>query len=70
MNIDYVFLLFKKNKYLIYLYFKRYPSFIDALRDLNDALCLMHLFGQLSAEGSIKRNQIETSRRLALEFQR
>ncbi|GLI67532.1 hypothetical protein VaNZ11_011746, partial [Volvox africanus] len=50
---------------------ERYPSFIDALRDLDDALTLNHLFATLPAESKygIPPKVVHTSRRLALEWQ-
>eukprot|EP00191_Tetraselmis_sp_GSL018_P022306 CAMPEP_0177627754 /NCGR_PEP_ID=MMETSP0419_2-20121207/31372_1 /TAXON_ID=582737 /ORGANISM="Tetraselmis sp., Strain GSL018" /LENGTH=356 /DNA_ID=CAMNT_0019128929 /DNA_START=19 /DNA_END=1087 /DNA_ORIENTATION=- len=50
---------------------ERYPSFIDALRDLDDALSLVFLFATLPAEQQhkIPARQVELSRRLALEWQ-
>lgn len=50
---------------------ERYPSFIDALRDIDDALTLIHLFAVLPAETtrSIPSERVQMSRRLALEWQ-
>ena len=60
----------QKPKYsLIPIVKERYPSFTDALRDLNDPLCMIHLFAHLSANNKITPQRIESSRRLSLEFQ-
>eukprot|EP00854_Cymbomonas_tetramitiformis_P014699 gene14699-17367_t len=50
---------------------ERYPSFIDALRDLDDPLSLIHLFAVLPAEKRLKVNNtmVQKARRLSLEFQ-
>eukprot|EP00873_Tetraselmis_striata_P029460 jgi/Tetstr1/449724/TSEL_036791.t1 len=50
---------------------ERYPSFIDALRDIDDALTLVFLFATLPADKHHKLPQktIEASRRIALEWQ-
>lgn len=49
----------------------RYPTFSDALRDLDDALTLVHLFATLPAEQSvgIPRAAVALASRLALEWQ-
>ena len=47
----------------------RYPSFIDALRDLDDCLCHVFLFASLPVADKIESKHIEESRRLAAEFQ-
>lgn len=49
----------------------RYPSFVDALRDLDDPLTMVHLFATLPAEAAhgIPAKVVATSRRLALEWQ-
>eukprot|EP00245_Coleochaete_scutata_P015611 TRINITY_DN7041_c0_g2_i1.p1 TRINITY_DN7041_c0_g2~~TRINITY_DN7041_c0_g2_i1.p1 ORF type:complete len:638 (+),score=158.76 TRINITY_DN7041_c0_g2_i1:189-2102(+) len=50
---------------------ERYPSFIDAVRDLDDPLTLVHLFASLPADSNfnIPADSIHTARRLCLEWQ-
>ncbi|KXZ46900.1 hypothetical protein GPECTOR_39g394 [Gonium pectorale] len=50
---------------------ERYPSFVDALRDMDDALTMVHLFATLPAESKydIPTTAVHTARRLALEWQ-
>ncbi|EGR30982.1 pescadillo family protein, putative [Ichthyophthirius multifiliis] len=49
---------------------ERYPTFIDALRDLDDPLCLISLFSCFAAHKSlgVKRNIVEKCIRLQREF--
>uniref|UniRef100_A0A7S2ZN03 Pescadillo homolog n=1 Tax=Rhodosorus marinus TaxID=101924 RepID=A0A7S2ZN03_9RHOD len=48
---------------------ERYPTFSDALRDMDDALSLVHMFQHLPSEKSIKPHRIRNCERLAKEFQ-
>jgi pescadillo len=50
---------------------ERYPTFVDALRDMDDALSMVHLFATLPADGSqqIPASVVHNSRRIALEWQ-
>ena len=48
---------------------ERYPTFGDALRDVDDALSLVYLFASLPAMGSVTRDTIDACRRLAREFE-
>ncbi|ONH89774.1 hypothetical protein PRUPE_8G015700 [Prunus persica] len=49
---------------------QRYPKFLDALRDLDDCLTMVHLFAALPAiEGRIEVKRIHNCRRLAHEWQ-
>ena len=48
---------------------ERYPTFVDALRDLDDALCLIHLFASLSPSKFVPAARVQACTRLAREFQ-
>ncbi|XP_060529066.1 pescadillo homolog [Cylas formicarius] len=47
---------------------ERYPSFIDALRDLDDCLTLCFLFSTFPSLAHVPRDQSSLCRRLTLEF--
>ncbi|KAG9079512.1 mRNA-binding ribosome synthesis protein nop7, partial [Ceratobasidium sp. UAMH 11750] len=48
---------------------ERYPTFIDALRDIDDALCLIHLFAALPTSPQIPSSLIANCTRLSAEWQ-
>lgn len=48
---------------------ERYPTFIDALRDLDDALSLLSLFANLPTTSAVPPKTISRCQRLILEFQ-
>ena len=48
---------------------ERYPTFIDALRDLDDALSLLFLFANLPSTSHVPPKTIATCQRLCHEFQ-
>ncbi|KAJ2994782.1 mRNA-binding ribosome synthesis protein nop7 [Globomyces sp. JEL0801] len=48
---------------------ERYPSFIDALRDLDDALSMIALFATLPADDKIPIHHVKECQRLLAEFQ-
>jgi pescadillo protein len=47
----------------------RYPTFIDALRDIDDALCMVFLFAALPPQRQLSGSLIENCVRLAAEWQ-
>ncbi|EFW98879.1 ribosome biogenesis protein [Grosmannia clavigera kw1407] len=48
---------------------ERYPTFADALRDLDDCLSMLFLFASLPATSSVPPKMIARCERLCLEFQ-
>ena len=48
---------------------ERYPEFIDAVRDLDDALCMMFLFAMMPQAHKVQGDTIAKCRRLTEEFQ-
>ncbi|KAL8963123.1 MAG: hypothetical protein Q9193_000577 [Seirophora villosa] len=48
---------------------QRYPTFVDALRDLDDALSLMFLFANLPSTSTVPPKTIDLCQRLCLEFE-
>ncbi|KMZ70148.1 putative Pescadillo [Zostera marina] len=48
---------------------ERYPKFIDALRDLEDCLSMIHLFAAMPAVGRIDVKRIHNCKRLSHEWQ-
>lgn len=48
---------------------ERYPRFIDALRDLDDALCMIHLFASLSSTGRITSDRTASCSLLVRHWQ-
>ncbi|KAF2667081.1 hypothetical protein BT63DRAFT_433909 [Microthyrium microscopicum] len=48
---------------------ERYPTFVDALRDLDDALSMIFLFASLPSTSHVPAKTIALCQRLCLEFQ-
>ncbi|KAG8798613.1 mRNA-binding ribosome synthesis protein nop7 [Serendipita sp. 398] len=48
---------------------ERYPTFIDALRDIDDALCLVALFGTVPSNERVSPSLVENCSRLYNEWQ-
>ncbi|KAI1797786.1 Pescadillo N-terminus-domain-containing protein [Ganoderma leucocontextum] len=48
---------------------ERYPTFVDAVRDIDDALCMIFLFASLPIDSKISPNLTENCARLAAEWQ-
>ncbi|ESK98360.1 pescadillo-family protein [Moniliophthora roreri MCA 2997] len=48
---------------------ERYPTFIDAVRDIDDALCMIFLFGSLPSNTRVPPSLVENCARLAAEWQ-
>jgi pescadillo protein len=49
--------------------FSRYPTFIDAVRDIDDALCMIFLFSSLPSNSRLPPELIENCTRLSAEWQ-
>eukprot|EP01147_Barroeca_monosierra_P006728 gene6728-361_t len=47
---------------------ERYPSFVDALRDLDDCLCLIFLFANFPQHRDVQNTYVAKCRRFAQEF--
>jgi pescadillo protein len=47
----------------------RYPTFIDAVRDVDDALCMIFLFASLPSTAKVSASLVENCSRLAAEWQ-
>ncbi|TKA70792.1 hypothetical protein B0A55_06906 [Friedmanniomyces simplex] len=48
---------------------ERYPTFVDALRDLDDALSMLFLFGNLPSTENVPPKAVAKCQRLTLEFE-
>ena len=48
---------------------ERYPRFIDALRDLDDPLCMIHLFASLPSIGRVTSDKTNKCQELSQHFQ-
>ncbi|KAH9857869.1 Pescadillo N-terminus-domain-containing protein [Lenzites betulinus] len=48
---------------------ERYPTFVDAVRDIDDALCMIYLFASLPSDSKVAPSLIENCARLAAEWQ-
>ncbi|KAJ1885181.1 mRNA-binding ribosome synthesis protein nop7, partial [Kickxella alabastrina] len=53
---------------LDHLVIERYPTFVEALRDLDDALCMVFLFATMPVADTVDSKAVEECRRLSTEF--
>ncbi|KAJ2722282.1 mRNA-binding ribosome synthesis protein nop7 [Coemansia sp. Benny D115] len=53
---------------LDHLVIERYPTFVEALRDLDDALCMVFLFATMPVADNVDAEAVEECRRLSNEF--
>ncbi|KAJ2664539.1 mRNA-binding ribosome synthesis protein nop7 [Coemansia sp. RSA 1200] len=53
---------------LDHLVIERYPTFVDALRDLDDALCMITLFSTMPVVRRVNKDAVDECKRLAAEF--
>ena len=51
--------------FILIIYFSRYPTFIDAVRDLDDCLSLIFLFATLPKSKRVYVERVELARRLS-----
>ncbi|OAA68825.1 pescadillo [Cordyceps fumosorosea ARSEF 2679] len=59
----------KPNYTLDHVIRERYPTFVDALRDLDDCLSMLFLFANLPSTSTVPAKMIARCERLCLEFQ-
>ena len=60
----------KKPKYTVdHIVKERYPTFMDAIRDMDDALCMVHLFANFPATKLLEKKRVAECARLSSEFQ-
>jgi len=60
---------FKPQYSLNHIVRERYPTFVDALRDVDDALCLVMLFSTMPSDDKLLRARVENCQKLVQEFQ-
>ncbi|TFK30579.1 pescadillo-family protein [Coprinopsis marcescibilis] len=48
---------------------ERYPTFVDALRDIDDALCMIFLFATLPSTARLPRDIVDNCAQLAMQWQ-
>ncbi|KAJ1733936.1 mRNA-binding ribosome synthesis protein nop7 [Coemansia biformis] len=53
---------------LNHLVIERYPAFADALRDLDDALCMVFLFATMPTVSRVTKEKVDECKRLSTEF--
>ncbi|SAM02067.1 hypothetical protein [Absidia glauca] len=48
---------------------ERYPTFVDALRDMDDAISMLYLFSKMPVDSRIKAKTVKSCQTLIAEFQ-
>merc|ERR1711865_836563 len=59
---------FKPRYSLNHIVRERYPTFTDALRDMDDALCMVQLFSTMSSDDKLFRARVSNCQKLFQEF--